>query len=134
MDEIRDKLDQMVQDHGQSKYFLRIQDYESKHTLWVLNEYGRFVSQFEHFFDILNDLIVAINYIPKDSWPAHRSIQFLLTANNVRFFYNSFDRLIKGFWVESMVVLRKNCQASPISRFPALKQQPFLSCIHDVSR
>ena len=105
-DEIREKLDQMCQAHGPSRDFLSIHDYELDHASLVLKEYGRFVSQFELFFDTLNDLIVGINYIPKASWPPQRSIQFLLAANNVRFFYSSFDRLIKGFWVESMVLSR----------------------------
>jgi hypothetical protein len=119
-DELRDKLDQICQNHGPSRDFLSIYAYENDHATMVLKEYGRFVSQFELFFDLLNDLIVGVNFIPKSSWPPQRSIQFLLAANNVRFFYNSFDRLIKGFWVESMVLSR------PI--FEAFIKIVFASC------
>lgn len=105
-DELRQHLDQMCERHGGSEDISRIYDYERYHQQRVLKEWGRFVSQFESFFDLLNNILVGVNFVPKDTWPEHRNLQYLLCANNVLFFYNSFDRLIKGHPTESMVLSR----------------------------
>ncbi len=105
-DEVRQHLDEMCELHGGSEDISRIYDYERNHQERVLKEWGRFVSQFELFFDLLNNMLVGINFVRKDNWPEHRNLQYLLCANNARFFYNSFDRLIKGHATESMVLSR----------------------------
>jgi len=108
MDEqsLQQELDEMSRKHGGSEDILRIYDYERDHQQKMLKEYGRFISQFELFFDLMNELLVGVNFVPKNDWPNHRNLQFLLCANNVRFFYSSFDRLLKGFPTESIVLSR----------------------------
>src|SRR5262245_13365868 len=96
--EIGERLQAMCKAHGPSKDILRLHAYENERTAFVVEQYGGFVSQFELFFDVINNLVVGANYLPKVNWPPHRSIQFLLVANNIRFLYNSFESLVKTYW------------------------------------
>jgi hypothetical protein len=48
----------------------------------------------------------AVNYIDKAAWPKHRSVQFILFVHNLKSLYSSFDRLIHGFYEDSIILLR----------------------------
>ncbi len=104
--EIQHALDEMTKRHGPSKHMLDIQQFHQTHCRTVLFRWGRFVAQYEMFFDLITDLVTGINYIPKDKWPSHRGIQFVLCANNLRFFYSSFHCLTDGLTAESIVLSR----------------------------
>lgn len=89
-----------------SQVVLDINQYEQGHSRKVLKEYGRFVAQFELFYDLIVEMIHALNYVKKSKWPKHRSIQFMLMAYNLKPLYSSFDRLIEGFYEDCIILAR----------------------------
>ena len=89
-----------------SKVMLDIYEYEKTHANKVLTNYGRFVSQFELYYDLTIEITHAVNYINKSDWPEHRGAQFLLLAHNLKSIFSAFDRLIHGFYEDSLILLR----------------------------
>ncbi len=85
--------------------------FEEKHYLVALKEYGRIVAQFELFYDLINEIIIGVNYIDHRSWPKHRSLQLLLVNHNLKTIYSAFERAIKGFYEDSLNLLRTNYEA-----------------------
>lgn len=89
-----------------SQVVLDIKRYEEDHLRNVLKEHGRFVAQFELFYDLIVKITRRVNYIEKSNWPKHRSVQFMLIVHNLKNIYSSFDRLVKGFYEDSIVLDR----------------------------
>jgi hypothetical protein len=89
-----------------SKLFEAIDHYEIDHRGSFLKKYPGFVSHIEASFELLNRLIIGVNYIEKTDWPSHRGIQLMIVADNLRFFYTSFQMLFRGFANESMILGR----------------------------
>lgn len=108
--EIRKRFDELCPDKP-SRVLLDIYDYEEKHAARVLKEYGRFISQFELFYDLLVKIIHGVNYIDKVKWPKHRGVQFMLVAYNLKSIFSSFRRLIRGFYEDSLILLRSPYEA-----------------------
>lgn len=95
-------------------HFDSLRTYELQHeyvTTHGPESYGRFADQFKTFFDLSNQIILGINYINKDSWPKHRALQFLFVIHNLRVLYSATDRLLKGHWEDSLVLMRVNLEA-----------------------
>jgi len=109
--EIKKQLDDLCGSHGLSKLIKRVQELEQSHLYMVSKEYGRFVNQFGLFFDVINEIMLGANYIPKEDWPKHRSLQYILINHNIKFLYSSFDQLTKGFWENSFVLSRPAYEA-----------------------
>jgi len=89
-----------------SQLFGRIDEYDYIHRRMALEKFPGFVSHMEASFEVLNRIVVGANYIEKDKWPQHRSLQFMIVADNLRFFYSSFQMLFRGFSNESMILGR----------------------------
>lgn len=94
-----------------SKVMLDIYNYEKIHANRVLKDYGRFVSQFELYYDLIVELVKGINYIDKNDWPEYRGTQFILIVHNLKSLYSSFERLLHGFYEDSLIVLRPAYEA-----------------------
>ncbi|GEM_PF-2276823 len=105
-EKIKKELDDLCNAVVPSKVVLDINQYQTTHTDKVLKEYGRFVSQFELYYDLTVEIFHAINYIDKTSWPKHRSAQLLLFVHNLKSLYSSFDRLIHGFYEDGIILAR----------------------------
>src|SRR6185369_11020910 len=105
-DYIRGELDRLCAEIAPSKVISDIGDYQSEHFERVLRDYGRFISQFELYFEQITDMFRAVNYIDKMGWPKHRSVQYLLVVHNLKSLYSSFDRLIHGFYEDSSILSR----------------------------
>jgi hypothetical protein len=109
--EIKRQMDTLCSEHGPSKLIPRIEELKNSHKYLVSKEYGRFIDQFGVFFDVTNEIILGANYIPKESWPKHRSLQYVLINRNIKFIYSAFDQLIGGFWENSFVLGRPAYEA-----------------------
>lgn len=94
-----------------SQVVLDIKGYEEDHLNKVEGEYGRFVAQFELYYDLIVKITKGVNYIEKPDWPKHRSVQFMLIVHNLKNIYSSFDRLVKGFYEDSIVLDRPAYEA-----------------------
>jgi len=105
-EEIKKELDDLCDTIAPSKVVLDIGQYQTTHANKILKEYGRFVSQFELYYDLIVEIFHAVNYVDKAGWPKHRSIQFLLFVHNLKSLYSSFERLIHGFYEDSIILAR----------------------------
>jgi len=105
-EKIKKALDDLCNEIAPSKVILDINKYQTSHANKILKEYGRFVSQFELYYDLIVEIFHAINYIDKAEWPKHRSAQFLLFVHNLKSLYSSFERLIHGFYEDSIILAR----------------------------
>lgn len=105
-EEIKRELDDLCNAIAPSKVVLDISQYQTTHANKILKEYGRFVSQFELYYDLIVETFHAVNYIDKAGWPKHRSVQFLLFVHNLKSLYSSFERLIHGFYEDSIILAR----------------------------
>lgn len=100
-----------------------IYDFENKHYNKVSVDYGRFISQFELYYSLVADLIHAVNYIDKKNWPAHRSTQFLIAVHNLKTIFSAFNRLIKGYYGDSLILIR------PV--YEAIIKMIYITCYPD---
>lgn len=103
---LKDEFDGLCNAIAPSKVVLDIKQYESWHLEKVLKDYGRFVQQFELYYDLITEVVMAINYIDHTNWPSHRGVQFILMVHNLKSLYSAFDRLIKGFYEDSIILAR----------------------------
>lgn len=109
-DWVKKRFDELC-DTGPSQVILDISRYEQGHLRKVSKEYGRFVAQFKLFYDLVVEITRRVNYIEKSNWPKHRSVQFMLIVHNLKNIYSSFDRLVKGFYEDSIVLDRPAYEA-----------------------
>lgn len=94
-----------------SQVFLDIHSFEDDHAKLMLKKFGKYIDYFKHSFDLLVNLVHLVNYLDKQSWPKHRSLQFLLLKNNLKPLYSAFDRMIKGFYGDAIILLRTPYEA-----------------------
>ncbi len=71
--------------------------YEDQHLNEFERSYGHGLSQFYVEYGALLDLVDEVNFHERSTWPAHRSIQFVLLAKNLKALHSAMDRLSKGF-------------------------------------
>ncbi len=103
---LRKKFDELCDMIAPSKVILNIHEWESTHSSKISKEYGRFMGQFELYYELIVEVVMAINYIDKTKWPKHRGVQFMLMIHNLKSLYSSFDRLVKGFYEDSIILAR----------------------------
>jgi hypothetical protein len=89
-----------------SKVALNISNTEKINIKRMHTDFGNFVKQFEHFFDLLVTLFDQVNYIKKDSWPKQKTVQFIAISHNLQTLYCSFDLLVRGHHAESITLIR----------------------------
>lgn len=106
IEKIKKELDDLCDVIAPSKVVLDIGQYQTTHANKIRKEYGRFVSQFELYYDLIVEIFHAVNYIDKTGWPKYRSVQFLLFVHNLKSLYSSFERLIHGFYEDSIILAR----------------------------
>ncbi len=109
-DWLKKRFDELC-DTKPSQVVLDIKRYEEDHLRKASKEYGRFVAQFDLFYDLIVKISGRVNYIEKADWPKHRSVQFMLIFHNLKNIYSSFDRLVKGFYEDSIVLDRPAYEA-----------------------
>lgn len=83
-----------------------LEDYQSKHRLYMNTRYGRFISQFQMYFSAIADTGNNINYLDKSHWPAHRSLQFIIATHSLKQFYSSYTLLLDGAYEDAITIQR----------------------------
>lgn len=108
MEEDLNKLIEQMLSHSSkpSKVVQEILEYEQKHISYMVSEYHKFILQFEHAYELIVDLMIALNYFPKDNFPKHRSTQIILLNNNLKPLFSGFERLKRGFYEDSLTLFR----------------------------
>jgi len=105
MEELKKRFDDLCFKIS-SKICIDIYSYQDKHAQKILHDYGRFVSQFELYYETLIDLIRGVNYIEKKDWPQHGGSQFLLVVHNLKSLFSAFDRLLNGYYEDCFILCR----------------------------
>lgn len=104
------RLDKLARESDTSQIG-NIQDYHVKHTNYMLQNYGRYVEQFEMFFCAMTDYSHNINYLDKKAWPTTRGLQFIIATRSLKQFYSSHELLLKGVYEDSIALLRSNYES-----------------------
>lgn len=99
------RLDEMVSRSDVSA-FTDIQDYQTKHRLYMGKDYRRFMNQFEMFFCSMVEYSHNINYLDKKAWPINRGFQFVISTRALKQFYSAYTLLIDGAYEDSITILR----------------------------
>lgn len=103
---LADEFDRLCEETDLSKYVSEFNSFENSHRAIVEVKWTRFINQFYLYFETIGKVSSAINYIDRSKWPKHRSTQFLLIVFNLKPLYSSFDRLIKGYYEDCLILLR----------------------------
>lgn len=98
--------DAWVGKHYPPRVETELASFEQLHGAEFLDNYGRAVRQFYVQYDALVALIDHVNFATRPSWPAHRTIQYVLLAKNLTAFHSAMDRLSKGFSQDAMGLTR----------------------------
>ncbi|OGQ06971.1 MAG: hypothetical protein A3G32_07180 [Deltaproteobacteria bacterium RIFCSPLOWO2_12_FULL_40_28] len=89
-----------------SETSLDIYKYVQEHKLFFHKEFENFIKQFEVFFNDMNELVVLLNYVPKDDWPYTKKIQYLMFPETMKTLHRAFEDLNDGYYDESMMLNR----------------------------
>lgn len=104
------RLDALVNDNDPVQ-INAIREYEAAHRNYVASSYGRFMGQFEMFFNAMTDYSHNINYLDKKQWPINRGFQFVISTSSLKQLYTSYDLLCAGSYEDSITVLRSAYEA-----------------------
>ena len=113
IDQVKAELDTLCKKYDATASNNLLQ-FEQKHYSAMTNgpeSYGRFKEQFRLFFELVNSIVIGLNYIDKSDWPPHRTIQFLFLVNNLRSLHNTTYTLLRGHWEDSMTIMRTCLEA-----------------------
>jgi len=105
-DEVKAWADAWVAARIPSALVLDLTQLEHEHFAQFNSDYGRFVDQFEVEFTALAMLIDDLNFIDRSTWPPHRYVQYVLLAKNVKTFYSALERLARGYYEDSITLVR----------------------------
>jgi hypothetical protein len=103
--QLSEEINSLLND-ASSDIAIKISKIESANTNRMLKEYGNFVKQFEDFFNLLIILFDQVNYVKKDDWPEHRTIQFITIVHNLQTLYCAFDLTVRGHHAEAIILAR----------------------------
>jgi hypothetical protein len=95
-----------VGEHYPPRVETELAAFEQLHHAQFMENYGRAVNQFYVQYDALVAVVDHVNFVAAPSWPAHRTIQFVLLAKNLKAFHSAMDRLSKGFYQDAMGLTR----------------------------
>lgn len=104
-DEVKKNIESLLFDDP-SKTSLDIYNYIREHRRLFYNEYGNFIKQFEDFFNDMNDLVVLLNYVPKEGWSENKAIQYIIFPETMKTLHRAFEDVIDGYYDESMMLNR----------------------------
>lgn len=98
--------DQWLSERLPTPLVLELVEDERTHFASFNVDYGRYVGQFEVEFQALAGLIDDLNFVDRSAWPAHRNVQYVLAAHNVRTFFSALDRLVRGYYQDCFSLTR----------------------------
>jgi len=104
--EAKRRIDGWVEQHLPSRVVVNARVQETDHVKRFLAEYGRAAAQFEVEFTALVETIDRINFVEREVWPPHRSIQYALLAHNLKPLRSVMDRVANGYYEDALALLR----------------------------
>lgn len=115
-----DKLITEVRNPAPAGTSLDIYEFINEHRAMTQIQVGNFIKNFEDFFDDLNIVIDLLNYVSKNKWPKHRSIQYALYPETLKTLHCSFEIAINGYYYEAAILAR--------NVFETYLRMVFISC------
>lgn len=101
-----DKLIQETQSNKAAKTTLDIYKYINKHQSFVIREFKGYIKYFEDYFDVLNNTISNLNFIPKENWPQYKSLSYLMFPETLKTLHRAFEDTVAGYYEEAVILLR----------------------------
>lgn len=99
-------IDEWVNQHLPSQLLVEARAQENDHATRFLRAYGRGVGQFEVEFTALVKVIDRLNFVQRQAWPPHRSVQYALIAHNLKPLRSVMDRVANGYYGDAIALLR----------------------------
>lgn len=103
---LRDELDQIYASLEHDDVISRIAFLEQKHFSELQPACGRFVLHYEYCYNLILKLMHKVNYIDTSNWSKHRWTQYLILYSNLNSIHSSFSRVIRGFYYDSVILIR----------------------------
>ena len=104
-DEIQKLLNE-TQNDTPAKTTQDIYQYINKHQSLVVKEFSGYVKYFEDYFDVLNIVISSLNYLPKETWPHYKGLQYLMFPETLKTLHRAFEDIVAGYYDEAVMLLR----------------------------
>ena len=101
-----DKLIQETQSNKAAKTTLDIYKYINKHQSFVVREFKGYIKYFEDYFDVLNNTISNLNFIPKENWLQYKSLSYLMFPETLKTLHRAFEDTVAGYYEEAVILLR----------------------------
>lgn len=86
--------------------FVDIQNYQTKHRLYMGKQYSRFMNQFEMFLCAMVEYSHTINYLDKKNWPINRGFQFVIATRALKQFHSAYELLNDGAYEDAITIAR----------------------------
>ena len=109
--EVANWLNGWLDRHLPSEWVGVLEDQDRAIALEFINEYRSSVEILEVGYTALAEAVDLVNFVPKDSWPEHRSVQYLLVAENVKSFRSAQNRLMRGYYQDCGAITRSLYEA-----------------------
>jgi hypothetical protein len=77
-----------------------------KHNFIVKENFKPYIKYFEDYFDVLNDIISSLNFVPKENWPQYKGLQFLMFPETLKTLHRAFEDTLDGYYEEAIMLLR----------------------------
>ena len=104
-------LDGWLDRHLPSEWVGLLHDQDRAIAVEFIEKYHNSVEILEVGYTALAEAVDLVNFVAKDSWPEHRSVQFLFIAENVKSFRSAQDRLMKGYYQDCGAITRSMYEA-----------------------
>ncbi len=104
--EVETWLNDWLDRHLPSEWIGLLYDQDTAIVSEFIDEYRSSVETLEVGYTALAEAVDLVNFVAKDSWPDHRSIQFLFIAENVKSFRSTQDRLMRGYYQDCGAITR----------------------------
>ncbi len=114
---LRNEIDSIGDLLSTKNIISRFDELSLGHYLVFKEECGRVESLFLYSYDLIVNLMFAVNYAKKDVWTKRRWHQYLLLHSNMKTIRSSFERAIKGFYMDSVILIRPVYESVILSIF-----------------
>jgi hypothetical protein len=89
-----------------SESILSLFEFKKEHKRKCLSDYSGYVKLIEEAIETLILVTGTLNYLPKETWPKHRGIQYGFLPGSIETLFCSFDDLMDGFYEEGTILNR----------------------------
>jgi hypothetical protein len=83
-----------------------IEKFKAFHRVRIREEAGKYIAQFEDFFDTLNGLVKGLNYVKKEGWSQSKNIHYLFYPETLKTLHRAFEDLQDGYYDEAEMLHR----------------------------